>query len=108
MLDGLSVRELLFIANFALSSDFFLGENGEERIAGELNSFDLDYVLSLANAAFNEGLLNESAQFLALPDPGDGGGSPSPVPEPSTWAMLLIGFAGLGLVSWRAKTRCAG
>ena len=31
------------------------------------------------------------------------------VPEPSTWAMLLLGFAGLGIVgyrvSWRASDR---
>jgi len=27
--------------------------------------------------------------------------SSAPVPEPSTWAMILIGFAGLGYVSWR-------
>jgi hypothetical protein len=27
------------------------------------------------------------------------------VPEPSTWAMLLIGFAGLGLMGWRASRR---
>jgi hypothetical protein len=26
------------------------------------------------------------------------------VPEPSTWAMLLIGFAGIGFVSWRRVT----
>jgi hypothetical protein len=26
---------------------------------------------------------------------------PSPVPEPSTWAMLLIGFAGLGYAAVR-------
>jgi hypothetical protein len=25
------------------------------------------------------------------------------VPEPSTWAMMLIGFAGLGLVGYRAS-----
>ncbi len=25
------------------------------------------------------------------------------VPEPSTWAMMLIGFAGLGLASWRRR-----
>ena len=34
--------------------------------------------------------------------------SPPPaVPEPSTWAMMLIGFAGLGLAGWRhRRTAC--
>ena len=39
-------------------------------------------------------------------DPGGGGGSfvwMVPVPEPSTWAMLVFGFAGLGLAGWRAR-----
>ena len=26
-----------------------------------------------------------------------------PVPEPSTWAMMLLGFAGLGYAGWRAR-----
>ena len=30
-----------------------------------------------------------------------GGATPGAVPEPSTWAMLGIGFAGLGLAGWR-------
>jgi phospholipase/lecithinase/hemolysin len=32
-------------------------------------------------------------------------GAPDPIaaPEPSTWAMILIGFAGLSLASWRAR-----
>jgi hypothetical protein len=25
----------------------------------------------------------------------------SPVPEPSTWAMMLLGFAGLGFAGYR-------
>jgi phospholipase/lecithinase/hemolysin len=29
-------------------------------------------------------------------------------PEPSTWAMMLIGFAGLGFASWRARRRATG
>ena len=29
------------------------------------------------------------------------------VPEPSTWAMLLLGFAGLGLMGWRASRKAA-
>jgi hypothetical protein len=30
-------------------------------------------------------------------------GVPSTVPEPSTWAMLLIGFGGLGFAGYRAR-----
>lgn len=29
----------------------------------------------------------------------------SGVPEPSTWALMLAGFAGLGIASWRSATR---
>jgi PEP-CTERM motif len=31
--------------------------------------------------------------------------STSPVPEPSTWAMMLIGFAGMGFAGYRARKR---
>jgi hypothetical protein len=27
-----------------------------------------------------------------------------PVPEPSTWALMLLGFAGLGFAGWRRRT----
>jgi hypothetical protein len=29
----------------------------------------------------------------------------SGVPEPSTWAMMILGFAGLGFISYRRKNR---
>ena len=31
------------------------------------------------------------------------GGPPSTVPEPSTWAMMLVGFAGLAFTGYRAS-----
>jgi hypothetical protein len=37
-------------------------------------------------------------------------GSPSlttPVPEPSTWAMMILGFAGFGLIACRGKSKSA-
>jgi PEP-CTERM motif len=38
---------------------------------------------------------------------GDPPGGASAVPEPSTWAMLLIGFAGLGFLGWRGSRKTA-
>ncbi|OKO86837.1 hypothetical protein AC630_01970 [Bradyrhizobium sp. AS23.2] len=32
----------------------------------------------------------------------------SPVPEPSTWAMMLLGFSGLGFMTYRRKRVIAG
>jgi len=30
---------------------------------------------------------------------------PCRVPEPSTWAMLFLGFAGIGFMSYRRKNK---
>jgi PEP-CTERM motif len=35
------------------------------------------------------------------------GGSITPVPEPSTWAMMLLGFAGLGYAGYRGSRMTA-
>ena len=31
----------------------------------------------------------------------------APVPEPSTWAMMIIGFAGIGFMAYRRKSKPA-
>jgi hypothetical protein len=41
---------------------------------------------------------------------GGGGGSfvwEQSIPEPSTWAMMLLGFAGLGFAGYRTSRRVA-
>ena len=37
----------------------------------------------------------------------DGIESIAAVPEPSTWAMMILGFAGVGFISYRRKSRRA-
>jgi hypothetical protein len=49
---------------------------------------------------------NGSSSFpLALSDSFDILGIASPVPEPSTWAMMIIGFCGVGFMAYRRKSR---
>jgi hypothetical protein len=38
---------------------------------------------------------------------GDPPGGASAVPEPSTWAMMVIGFGGLGFLGWRGSRTTA-
>jgi hypothetical protein len=55
-----------------------------------------------ANAGFivpNDESISVSGNFAQL--------NVSPVPEPSTWAMLLLGFAGIGFAACRRKTLMA-
>jgi hypothetical protein len=39
--------------------------------------------------------------------PGEGIGIATAVPEPSTWALMLIGFAGLGFAFRRSRRNAA-
>lgn len=52
-------------------------------------------------SANNEGTLNVTFQIL-----GNVTGV-SAVPEPSTWAMMILGFAGVGFMAYRRKSKPA-
>ena len=53
------------------------------------------YSSSDAYGINNVGKAVGDSQFAPVPPP------PLPTPEPSTWAMMLLGFAGLGLAGYR-------
>jgi PEP-CTERM motif len=46
-------------------------------------------------------------QYTLLFSPGVGNGIEEAVPEPSTWAMMILGFAGIGLMAYRRKSKPA-
>jgi PEP-CTERM motif len=51
---------------------------------------------------------NEEGSVFTLVTVPDLGGLPViAVPEPSTWAMMLLGFGGLGYAGWRASRKAA-
>ncbi|GGI34583.1 hypothetical protein GCM10010987_80090 [Bradyrhizobium guangdongense] len=64
----------------------------------------MNYVQETFSFAWDGG--NATLNFASLDSnspygPVIGGVSISAVPEPSTWAMLILGFAGVGFIAYR-------
>ena len=89
-LDGVPVHEVLSEANLLLGG-----------APSPLTPFEMGAALFIANNAFNGGFVDPSfAMFLTLPP-----STVSTVPEPSTWAMMLLGFAGLGFAFRQSRRK---
>ncbi|MDR3465457.1 MAG: PEPxxWA-CTERM sorting domain-containing protein [Xanthobacteraceae bacterium] len=103
--------------NFA-NSDFF-GSDGKDTLTATINGT----TVATATAAFpsNGDLYAEGSFFYTNPNgftsitltSTDGvgpqdlviGDLTAAVPEPSTWAMLVLGFAGVGFMAYRRKSK---
>jgi hypothetical protein len=61
---------------------------------------ELSGLNSFTSISFQDTIANNPAfEFLV--------GEPSAVPEPSTWAMMILGFAGIGFMAYRRKSKPA-
>jgi len=63
-----------------------------------LNGPGIESVTFYGNAEGSAGFTNQPIDTLVLT---------TAVPEPSTWAMLLLGFAGIGFMAYRRKSKPA-
>jgi unsaturated chondroitin disaccharide hydrolase len=93
----------------ALSSDY-LDDGGDANGPGEAVLVDGFPGNGGTNTALIYGDYYFTEALLRLQDVLDG--KPgwvlySPVPEPSTWAMMLVGFAGMGFAGYRASHKTA-
>ncbi len=75
--------------------NFLSDVNGLITAAGD--AAPLGFALSFLNPgdANNQTLVTESTDLSRT----------SPVPEPSTWALMLLGFAGLGYAAFRRRRK---
>jgi len=83
----MSVRELLSQADLVLGG-----------ATTPFNPDEMAEIVGSTNMVFDAGFIGTFDKFLAFPP-----SAALTVPEPSTWALLLIGFAGLGLVRFRVS-----
>lgn len=65
-----------------------------------LDTLGFDYA-SVGNESFNWRLINSACVGA------DCGGTVGAVPEPSTWAMMILGFCGVGFMAYRRKSKPA-
>jgi hypothetical protein len=66
-----------------------------------LDTLGYDFALGGANESFNWRLIDSTCSGP------DCGGHIGTVPEPSTWAMMILGFAGVGFMAYRRKSKPA-
>lgn len=65
-----------------------------------LDTGGFDFAANGSNESFNWRLIG----LAGCSGPGCGG-TVGGVPEPSTWAMLILGFAGIGFVAYRRRSK---
>ena len=125
--DGTAFETAFFKGNFTLSSpeavEFQLGSDDDSFIfvdgvligqnPGVHGVTNVDFTSAVLPAGMNSIEVfyadrHQSGAFLSLSLETSGIIiTPPTVPEPSTWAMMLIGFAGLSYAGYRASRRAA-
>ena len=102
------------VAGVYLDADAFAGEPLQDPVSGavgdRLSNLLRDSIrLSRPFDRDRTGISRGQSWLYARLQSGVRSPLPATVPEPSTWAMLALGFAGLGLAGWvRREARCAG
>jgi hypothetical protein len=87
---------------FTLSNGFSTSVSNTANISSGPNS---EFIGFISTVPFNTITLSvPNGQSLAIADFTT---ATSAVPEPSTWAMMLLGFAGLGFMAYRRKQQTA-
>jgi hypothetical protein len=89
----------LLVAEETGASSFSVSESFEAKIgSGSLGAFNT--VFNSVNPFGSDATNFTNEFFYSTPQ-----SQVSPVPEPSTWAMMILGFAGVGFMAYRRKTK---
>jgi hypothetical protein len=113
-LDGTVVRSFQDASYFIYSDGTGVDGTNYLSIYPSLKGGVLDPLFDQLYLTFHQGLvyglfstISYGPGFLNVQAPSYTESVTESVPEPSTWAMMLLGFGGLGFAGWRAKRKSA-
>jgi hypothetical protein len=89
------------LAGSCLCRLFFLGSGNPGVHSAATSTLDLG---DIAGPSSLEIFYADRAQVAAILDLSLTGATVSAVPEPSTWAMMILGFFGIGFIAYRRKS----
>jgi hypothetical protein len=89
------------IANKKKPQEFFLGADGASSIQVDLTKGLYAVFISVQQPNALSAAIGDSLDQLTYS--GDFHLTLTAVPEPSTWAMMLAGFAGMAALNWRSR-----
>ena len=84
-----------------------VGSNGDQfnQLALSTNAY-----ISFSGLTFDKVILSSSGNSFEFDNISYGGGRTlfqNGIPEPSTWAMMILGFAGVGFMAYRRRSQVA-
>jgi hypothetical protein len=97
------------VSSFSFNTDETLTTNTPYEIQMRIDIFAASYITTSASASIDPFISfapGFDATGLSL-EFSPGVQNVSPVPEPSTWAMMILGFAGVGFMAYRRKSKPA-
>jgi hypothetical protein len=83
------------------------GSNNFNPLTGNQNSTTPNFFVTFFQAGGGLGQTVTNSGLIALDDGGAGPDRDYDVPEASTWAMMLLGFAGVGFLAYRRRPQAA-
>jgi hypothetical protein len=94
--------DVTVITNTGTYSDSFTGQGGSNFVSVLASAGET--ISSINFSGTNGGWEQFKQPQIQMPKPEF---APDPIPEPSTWAMMLLGFAALGFAGYRASRKAA-
>jgi hypothetical protein len=104
-------NEIQFFSGATSVGDYFgntLNATPPVEYNGDQSSLHTNAYILFTGSSFDKVVLSSSSNSFEFDNLYVAGGSRvGGVPEPSTWAMMVLGFAGIGFLAYRRKNKVA-